>query len=54
MVSRYQFMLDDAHYIVSGFIGSYANFFFTVEHNQLTEFVTLIKNARTKTDIKNL
>ncbi|MDO9214892.1 MAG: fatty acid cis/trans isomerase [Methylococcales bacterium] len=44
-------MLDDAHYIVSGFIGSYPNFFFAVEQNQLNEFVTMIKNAHTETDM---
>jgi len=42
---------NDSITIVSGFIGSYPNFFFAVEQNQLTEFVALIKNARTETDM---
>jgi hypothetical protein len=52
-------LLEDAHRvpqndrmtIFAGFIGSYPNFFFSVEQNQLSEFVTLIKNAKTETDI---
>jgi hypothetical protein len=42
---------NDSITIVSGFIGSYPNFFFTVEQNQLNEFVTMIKNAGTETDM---
>ncbi len=45
---------NDRMTIFSGFIGSYPNFFFSVEKNQLSEFVTMIKNAKTETDIDAL
>jgi hypothetical protein len=45
---------NDRITVFPGFIGSYPNFFFTVEQNQLNEFVTLIKNAKTENDIDAL
>lgn len=33
--------------VVPGFLGSYPNFFFNVDQQQLPEFITAIKNART-------
>ena len=42
---------NDSITIASGFIGSYPNLFFIVEQNQLTKFVTMIKNAHTETDM---
>ena len=43
---------NDRITISPGFIGSYPNFFFSVEENQLGEFVTMIRNARTETDLE--
>lgn len=36
--------------VVPGFIGSYPNFFFSVEKEQLTEFIELLKTARSVAD----
>ncbi|MGZ8225508.1 MAG: fatty acid cis/trans isomerase [Methylococcaceae bacterium] len=45
---------NDSITVTPGFVGSYPNFFFNVENNQLTEFVDLIRNARTEIDLDNL
>jgi hypothetical protein len=37
--------------VYPGFIGSYPNFFFSVAKEQLDEFIALIENAKTETDI---
>ncbi|MCX7096940.1 MAG: fatty acid cis/trans isomerase [Methylococcales bacterium] len=42
---------NDRLTIYPGFIGSYPNFFFNVEENQLPEFIAMVKNAKTPTDI---
>jgi hypothetical protein len=45
---------NDRITIFPGFIGSYPNFFFNVEKNQLSEFVDMIRNARTEIDIDHI
>jgi hypothetical protein len=45
---------NDRITIVAGFVGSYPNFFFHVEQNQLSEFVAMIQNAKTDEDIDAL
>ena len=45
---------NDRITIYPGFIGSYPNFYFSVEKNQLGEFVDMIRNAKTGTDIDHL
>ncbi|MDD1610703.1 MAG: fatty acid cis/trans isomerase [Methylococcaceae bacterium] len=45
---------NDRITIYPGFIGSYPNFFFSVEKNQLGEFVNRIRNAKTATDIDQI
>ncbi|MDD1611608.1 MAG: fatty acid cis/trans isomerase [Methylococcaceae bacterium] len=43
---------NDKVTIVPGFVGSYPNFFFSVEKNRLGEFVNGIQSARTETDLE--
>jgi hypothetical protein len=45
---------NDKLTIVPGFLGSYPNFFFNVEQNQLEQFITLIENAKTDSDKNQL
>jgi hypothetical protein len=45
---------NDRITIIPGFIGSYPNFFFSVEEKQLAEFVDMIRNARTEIDTDRL
>ncbi|MGZ8137325.1 MAG: fatty acid cis/trans isomerase, partial [Methylococcaceae bacterium] len=45
---------NDRITVTPGFVGSYPNFFFSVEKNQLAEFVDMIRNARTEIDLDNL
>lgn len=45
---------NDRLTIVPGIIGSYPNFFFSVEKNQLREFAKLIKNASVKSESEQL
>jgi hypothetical protein len=45
---------NDRITIYPGFIGSYPNFYFSVEQKQLAEFVNRIRNAKTETDIDHL
>jgi len=45
---------NDRMTVFAGFIGSYPNFFFTVEQNQLNEFVSMIQNAKTDADMDAL
>ena len=45
---------NDRITIYPGFIGSYPNFYFSVEKQQLGEFVDMIRNARTESDIDHL
>ncbi len=43
---------NDRITIVPGFIGSYPNFFFSVDKNGLGEFINKIQSARTETDLE--
>ena len=45
---------NDRITIYPGFIGSYPNFYFSVEKEQLGEFVDMIRFARTEIDIDHL
>ncbi len=45
---------NDRITIFPGFIGSYPNFFFSVEEKQLAEVVNMIRNARTEIDIDHI
>ena len=45
---------NDRITIYPGFIGSYPNFYFSVEKESLGEFVDMIRFARTEIDIENL
>lgn len=45
---------NDRITIVPGFIGSYPNFYFSVEKEQLGEFVNMIRYARTNIDLDHL
>ncbi|MDD5268738.1 MAG: fatty acid cis/trans isomerase [Methylococcales bacterium] len=45
---------NDRMTIYPGFIGSYPNFYFSVEKEHLGEFVDMIRFARTETDLDNL
>ena len=45
---------NDRITIVPGFIGSYPNFSFVVDKNQLNEFIQMIRNAQTKSDLEQL
>jgi hypothetical protein len=45
---------NDRITVVPGFVGSYPNFFFSVEKNRLGEFVNRIRSARTETDLEPL
>jgi hypothetical protein len=45
---------NDRITIYPGFIGSYPNFYFSVEKEQLGEFVDMIRFAKTEMDIENL
>ena len=45
---------NDRITIYPGFIGSYPNFYFSVGTEQLGEFVDMIRNARTETDLEQL
>ncbi|NOT10465.1 MAG: fatty acid cis/trans isomerase [Methylococcaceae bacterium] len=45
---------NDRLTVVPGFIGSYPNFFFSVEKNRLGEFVNKIQGARTESDLEQL
>ena len=45
---------NDAITIYPGFIGSYSNFYFSVKKEQLGEFVNMIINARTESDLEQL
>ena len=45
---------NDRITISPGFIGSYPNFFFSVEEKQLAEFVNMIRNARTEIDLDQI
>jgi len=42
---------DDRITIVPGFVGSYPNFSFVVDINQLNEFIQMIRNAQAKSDL---
>ena len=41
---------SDTVTVFPGFIGSYPNFFFSVDKQQLGEFVELIRNSKTDSD----
>ena len=43
---------NDKITIVPGFVGSYPNFFFSVEKNRLGEFVNKIRSVRTENDLE--
>ena len=43
---------NDKITIIPGIVGSYPNFFFSVEKNRVSEFVNRIKSARTETDLE--
>ena len=45
---------NDRMTVYPGFIGSYSNFFFSVEQKQLKDFVNKIRNAKSKADIEQL
>ena len=45
---------NDRITIYPGFIGSYPNFYFSVEKEKLGEFVDMIRFAQTETDIEHL
>ncbi|MEC4749161.1 fatty acid cis/trans isomerase [Methylomicrobium sp. Wu6] len=45
---------NDKITIVPGFVGSYPNFFFSVEKNRLSEFINMIRSARSETDLEPL
>lgn len=45
---------NDRITIVPGFVGSYPNFFFSVEKNRLGEFVNMIRSAKIETDVDHL
>jgi len=45
---------NDRITIVPGFVGSYPNFFFSVEKNRLGEFVNKIQSARSEADLEPL
>ncbi len=45
---------NDRITIYPGFIGSYPNFYFSVEKDRLGEFVNRIRTARTETDLEQL
>jgi hypothetical protein len=45
---------NDRITVYAGFIGSYPNFYFSVEQKQLGEFVNSIRNAKTATDIEQI
>ena len=45
---------NDRITIYPGFIGSYPNFYFSVEKERLGEFVDMIRNARTETNLDQL
>jgi hypothetical protein len=45
---------SDTLTVVPGFVGSYPNFFFSVEKNQLGEFVSLVRNASDKAQLERL
>jgi len=45
---------NDRITIVPGFVGSYPNFFFSVENNRLGEFVNKIQNSRSEADLEPL
>ncbi|MDD5411950.1 MAG: fatty acid cis/trans isomerase [Methylobacter sp.] len=45
---------NDKITIVPGFIGSYPNFSFVVDKNQLNEFIQMIRNARAESDLEQL
>ena len=45
---------NDRITVVPGFVGSYPNFFFSVEKNRLDEFVNRIRNARTENDLEQI
>jgi hypothetical protein len=45
---------NDTITVYSGFIGSYSNFFFSVEQKLLKDFVNKIRNAKSKADIEQL
>ena len=45
---------NDRITIVPGFVGSYPNFFFTAEKNQLGEFINMIRKARSEADLEQL
>ena len=45
---------NDRITISPGFIGSYPNFFFSVEEKQLAEFVDMIRFSRTEIDLDHL
>lgn len=44
---------NDRITIVPGFVGSYPNFFFSLEKNRLGEFVHRIRTARTQPDLES-
>ncbi|OAI18632.1 isomerase [Methylomonas lenta] len=45
---------NDTLTVVPGFVGSYPNFFFNVEKNQLGEFVSLVRNATSEAELEQL
>jgi hypothetical protein len=45
---------NDRITVYPGFIGSYPNFYFSVEKEQVGEFVDMIRFARTEIDIDHL
>jgi hypothetical protein len=44
---------NDRITVVPGFVGSYPNFFFSVEKNRLGEFVNKIRTAKTEADLES-
>jgi hypothetical protein len=45
---------NDTITVYPGFIGSYPNFYFSVEKEQLVEFVNMIRYAKTEIDLEQL
>ncbi|MGR9037876.1 MAG: fatty acid cis/trans isomerase, partial [Gammaproteobacteria bacterium] len=45
---------NDSITVVPGFVGSYPNFFFAVDKNELGEFITAIRNAQGESGLEQL
>ena len=45
---------NDKLTIVPGFVGSYPNFFFSVDQSQLEQFIAAVRDARSQVDIETI